>query len=141
MRPALFWACPAPPPCLPHLPLPLRVWAVPVLLWDVQRHHLQGLQALDCPAVALAYPLYLHLQEAVGHAAPEHRLDGLDVQPRRTLGDWVFLLTLKYGRRQRHCILGQGEKAFEKKTDVQIHTVQVVGSCTWPMIINMIIIN
>lgn len=52
---------------------------LPVLLGDVERHHLQGLQALHRPAVALAHALRLHLQEAAGHAAPEHGLDGLDI--------------------------------------------------------------
>lgn len=113
-----FWACLALPHLPPGLPLPSRAPLVPVLLGDVERHHLQGLQALHHPAVALAHTLALHLQEAVGHAAPEHGLDGLDVQPRWTLWDWVLLFTLEYGRRQGHCILGHVGKALEKK-----HTV------------------
>lgn len=113
------WACWALPHCLPGLPRPLRAPPLPVLLGDVECHHLQGLQALHHPAVALAHTLGLHLQEAAGHATPEHGLDGLDVQPRGTLWDWVLFLTLKYGCRQGHCILGQGREAFEKRTRMQ----------------------
>jgi hypothetical protein len=98
---------------------------------------LQGLQALHHPAVALAHPLRLHLQEAVGHAAPKHRLDGLDIQPRWALGDWVLLLTLKYGRRQGHCILGRGGKASEKKMHTSYRD-SVAESSMWLMITNKV---
>lgn len=125
-----FWADPA----LSQRPPTLPLWAplVPVLLRDVECHHLQGLQALHHPAMALAHPLCLYFQEAVWHAAPEHRLDGLDIEPRWTLWDWVLLFTLKYGRRQGHCILGQGEKASEKKTHVQYGESQLLDHAPGP---------
>lgn len=67
--------------------------------------HLQGLHTLDHPAVSLADPGCVHLQEVVGHTAPQHRADGLHVESRGALGDRVFVLTLKGGGRERHCIL------------------------------------
>ena len=106
------WVLP-PPPHLLAPPLPPWAPLLPVLFRDVECHHLQGLQALHHPAMALAHPLCLHLQEAAGHAAPEHRLDGLDIQPWWALRDRVLLFTLKYGCRQGHGILGQGRKASD----------------------------
>lgn len=123
--------------CLPDsapqlLAPPLPAWAplLPVFLRDVERHHLQGLQALHRPAVALAHPLRLHLQEAAGHAAPEHRLESLDIQPRRALRDRVPLLAPKYGRRQGHGILGQGRTG----SDASTQRCSVTGQASRPPI-------
>lgn len=59
--------------------------------------HLQGLHALDQPAVPLADPGCFHLEEGVGHAAPQHSADGLHIQTGRTLGNRVLMFTLKDG--------------------------------------------
>lgn len=83
--------------------------AAPVLLWYVHRQHLQGLHALDDPAVPLADPGCLHLQESVGHAAPEHGVDGLHVESGGTLGHRVLVFTFEDCRRQGHGVLDTRE--------------------------------
>lgn len=70
----------------------------PVLLGDVHSHYLQRLQTLDHPAVPLADARRLHVEEGVGHAAPQDGNDGLHVQARGALGDRIPVLALEYGR-------------------------------------------
>lgn len=48
----------------------------------------------------------LHVEEGVGHPAPQHGHDGLHIQSRWALRHRVPLLALKYGRGERHGILG-----------------------------------
>lgn len=67
--------------------------------------HLQRLHTLDHPAVSLIDPGCFHLEEGVGHAAPQHGTDGLHIQTGRTLGHRVLVFTLEDGWRQRHGIL------------------------------------
>lgn len=43
----------------------------PVLLGDVQGHELKRVHALHQPALALADPRHVHLQELVRHSAPQ----------------------------------------------------------------------
>lgn len=78
---------------------------LPVLFRNMHRQHLQGLHTLDHPAVSLTDPGCVHLQEVVGHTAPQHSADGLHVESRGALGDRVLVLTLKGGGRERHGIL------------------------------------
>lgn len=77
----------------------------PVLLRYVHSHHLQRFQTLDHPAMPLADPSRLHVQERVGHSAPQHRHNGLDIDSRWALRHWVPVLALKDGRREWHGIL------------------------------------
>lgn len=78
----------------------------PVLLWYMHSHHLQRFQTLDHPAVPFADTGRLHVEEGIWHAAPKHSHDGLHVQPWWALWHWVPFLTLEYGWRQWHGILG-----------------------------------
>lgn len=82
----------------------------PVLLGYMYGHHLQWFQTLDHPAMPLADPGCLHTEEGVWHPAPQHSHDGLHIQSWRALRHRVPVLTLKYGRRERHRILGKEER-------------------------------
>lgn len=70
----------------------------PVLLGDVQGHELQGVHALHQPALALADAGHVHLQELVGHSAPQHVGQALHVEARRALRDGVPVLALEQAR-------------------------------------------
>lgn len=78
---------------------------VPVLLRDVYSQHLQRFHTLHHPSVSLADTGRLHLQKGVGHSAPQHRVNGLDVQSRRTLRNGILVFALKDGWRDGHGVL------------------------------------
>lgn len=108
---ASFCVPPAAPPAAVSLSVPSGQHGAqggPVLLRDVQRHELQGLRALHQPALALADPRHVHLQELVGHPAPQDVRQELHVQARRALRHGVPVLALEQPGRQRHHVLGGG---------------------------------
>lgn len=78
--------------------VPFCVVYRPVLFGYVHSHHLQRLQTLDHPAVPFADTRRLHVEEGVGHAAPQDGHDGLHVQAWRALWDWIPVLALEHGR-------------------------------------------
>lgn len=71
--------------------------STPVLFRYVHCQHLQGLHALNHPAMPLINPGRFHFEETVGHAAPQHGIYGLDIQSGRTLWNRVLMLTLEDG--------------------------------------------
>ncbi len=94
----------------------------PVLLGDVYSQHLQRFHTLHHPSVSLADSSRLHLQEGVGHSAPQHRANGLDVQSRRTLRNGILVFALEDGRRDGHGVL---------QIQVQLVSLMMTNMTVW----------
>lgn len=99
----------------------ISAWGWPVLLGDMEGHELQRIQTLHQPALAFTDSRDIHLQELVGHPAPQNMWQELYVQTWGTLGNRVFVFTFKQSCWERHHILECGADKRKRKKKVSAH--------------------